>query len=172
MRDHPLTPMRDANLVRVLQRQTQRQGRAGAACDGRARRRRRSAHAFDALRATGCRHAIVDAVADRDLEAIGEAAADLPLITGGSGIALGPAGEFPPPGPARRRRRCRRAAGGRRGGGRAVRARARRRRSAQVAYMRERAPVFAIDPLAAAAGSESPARRSPGRHRCSASGRC
>ena len=33
--------------------------------------------------------AVVDTVRDEDLIAIGEAAADLPLITGGSGIALG-----------------------------------------------------------------------------------
>ena len=88
MRDHPLTPMRDPSLVRVLQRQTT--GRVGlvqhadrgARAGGDPRRLRRAAP-------DGVRHAIVDAIADTDLEAIGEAAADLPLITGGSGIALG-----------------------------------------------------------------------------------
>src|SRR5689334_9039521 len=88
MRDHPLTPMRDPSLVRVLQCQTKRRvglvehstvAQGAAAIRG----------AFDALRAEGVRHAIVDAITDRDLEANGEAAADLPLITGGSGIALG-----------------------------------------------------------------------------------
>ena len=43
MRDHPLTPMRDPSLVRVLQRQMPRQRRARAAIRRRARRRRRSA---------------------------------------------------------------------------------------------------------------------------------
>jgi uncharacterized protein YgbK (DUF1537 family) len=45
--------------------------------------------AFAELRRQGFRHAIVDAIAEHDLEAIGEAADDLALITGGSGIALG-----------------------------------------------------------------------------------
>ena len=43
MRDHPLTPMRDPSLVRVLQRQTPRQGRARAAIRRVARARRPSA---------------------------------------------------------------------------------------------------------------------------------
>ena len=43
MQDHPLTPMRDANLVRVLSRQTEGHGRAGPVRDRRARRRARSA---------------------------------------------------------------------------------------------------------------------------------
>ncbi|HZT88996.1 MAG TPA: 3-oxo-tetronate kinase [Stellaceae bacterium] len=88
MKDHPLTPMRDPSLVRVLQRQSR--GRVGlvpqaAVAQGAAAIRA----AFARLRRDGCRHAIVDAIADADLEAIGEAAVDLPLITGGSGIALG-----------------------------------------------------------------------------------
>jgi uncharacterized protein YgbK (DUF1537 family) len=88
MRNHPLTPMRDANLVRVLGRQTGhkvglvpykivKQG-APAIAD-----------AYAALKAEGVRHAIVDAVEDRDLENIGAASAALPLITGGSGVAIG-----------------------------------------------------------------------------------
>ena len=45
--------------------------------------------ALDALRTAGKRHAIVDAIADEDLMAIGAACADLPLLTGGSGVAMG-----------------------------------------------------------------------------------
>ena len=41
------------------------------------------------LREAGTRHAIVDAIADRDLMAIGAACAELPLVTGGSGVAMG-----------------------------------------------------------------------------------
>ncbi|MCG6875683.1 MAG: four-carbon acid sugar kinase family protein [Betaproteobacteria bacterium] len=88
MKDHPLTPMTDANLVRVLQRQTAR--RVGlvrhdtvAAGDAAIRAR------FDALREEGTGIAIVDAVSDADLHAIGAACADLPLVTGGSGVAIG-----------------------------------------------------------------------------------
>jgi uncharacterized protein YgbK (DUF1537 family) len=88
MRDHPLTPMRDPSLVRVLQRQVE--GRVGLVpYHDVARGAPAIGDAFAALRKAGFRHAIVDAVEDRDLEAIGEAAADFPLITGGSGIALG-----------------------------------------------------------------------------------
>jgi len=88
MRNHPLTPMTDANLVRVLAAQTT--GKVGlvpyadveAGADAvRAR--------LAALGTAGCRHAIVDAVSDLHLVAAGAACADLPLATGGSGLALG-----------------------------------------------------------------------------------
>ena len=88
MRQHPLTPMTDANLVRVLARQTARkvglvpftiveQGAAAirAACER--------------LRGDGVSYAVVDALRNRDLLAIGEACRELPLITAGSGVALG-----------------------------------------------------------------------------------
>src|SRR3984957_17570817 len=85
MRDHPLTPMRDPSLVRVLQRQSQ--GRVGLVEQPVVARGADAIHAaFARLRQAGFRHAIIDAVADRDLEAIGAAAADFPLVTGGSGI--------------------------------------------------------------------------------------
>jgi uncharacterized protein YgbK (DUF1537 family) len=88
MKDHPLTPMRDANLVRVLGRQTKRKVglvalpavRQGAAA---------MREAFEKLKASGHGYAIVDAVADEDLLALGAACAELPLLTGGSGIAMG-----------------------------------------------------------------------------------
>jgi 3-dehydrotetronate 4-kinase len=88
MRNHPLTPMRDANLVRVLGKQTRhkvglvpyRTVKQGAPA---------IAEAYAALKAQGIRHAIVDAVEDRDLENIGAASSALPLITGGSGVAIG-----------------------------------------------------------------------------------
>lgn len=83
MRDHPLTPMRDANLPRVLQRQTSRAVSLiphEVVTDLPALE--------DAItRLTGI--AIVDAVNDTDLCAIGRAARGLRLVTGGSGIALG-----------------------------------------------------------------------------------
>lgn len=84
MRDHPLTPMRDANLVRVLARQTDRQV---TLIDHDTVR-----HGSEAVRARldgldGI--AIVDAISDEDLYEIGAAAMDLALITGGSGAAMG-----------------------------------------------------------------------------------
>ena len=88
MKDHPLTPMRDANLVRVLGRQTTRKvGLVPLATvrEGADAMRK----AFDALRTSGHGYAIVDAVADADLIALGAACAGMPLVTGGSGIAMG-----------------------------------------------------------------------------------
>jgi uncharacterized protein YgbK (DUF1537 family) len=88
MRNHPLTPMTDANLVRVLQQQTAR--KVGlvdyvAVSRGDVAIRER----FAALRQQGHGFAVVDALSNADLDAIGAACADLPLVTGGSGIALG-----------------------------------------------------------------------------------
>ena len=150
MRDHPLTPMRDPSLVRVLQRQSK--GKVGLVQHATvARGPTPIAEAFAKLRADGFRHAIVDAIADRDLEAIGEAAKDFALITGGSGIALGLPENF-------RRRGLIGDGGGadilpRIAGKAAVLSGSCSQATlAQVAYMRERAPVFQIDPLATAAG--------------------
>jgi 3-dehydrotetronate 4-kinase len=88
MRHHPLNPMTDSNLVRVLARQTKhkvglvplKQVQAGSAM---------LSAALDKLAREGVRHAIVDAVTDNDLAVIGEAVGDDPLVCGGSGVALG-----------------------------------------------------------------------------------
>ena len=88
MRNHPLTPMRDSNLVAVLGAQTPRPvGLVGheTVREGADAIR----HALVGLREADTRHAVVDAIADSDLMAIGEACADLPLVTGGSGVAMG-----------------------------------------------------------------------------------
>jgi 3-dehydrotetronate 4-kinase len=88
MEHHPLTPMTDANLVRVLSRQTD--GAVGlvpyATVEQGAMAIR---HAMTALQEQGRRYAIVDAVSDTHLLAIGEAAEHHKLITGGSGVAMG-----------------------------------------------------------------------------------
>ena len=88
MKDHPLTPMRDSSLVRVMQRQSK--GKVGlvpypVVGQGRAA----IGEAFAAAKARGERFVVVDAITDRDLVEMGAAAADMPLITGGSGVALG-----------------------------------------------------------------------------------
>lgn len=88
MRHHPLTPMTDANLVRVLQSQTRRRVGLvprevvvlGAAA---------IAQRFAALQADGVGIAVVDAVDNEDLLRIGVALAGMPLVTAGSGIAIG-----------------------------------------------------------------------------------
>ena len=88
MRHHPLTPMTDANLVRVLQAQCQ--GRVGLArhdvvAQGAVALKAR----FAELRASGHRFAVADAIDNQSLRTLAEACADLPLITAGSGVALG-----------------------------------------------------------------------------------
>ncbi|WP_313517419.1 3-oxo-tetronate kinase, partial [Pseudomonas sp.] len=88
MEHHPLTPMTDANLVRFLGRQTKLpvgllrydQVAAGAT---------QTRASIEELRQAGIRIAIADALSNADLLTLGEACRDLPLITGGSGIALG-----------------------------------------------------------------------------------
>jgi len=88
MKDHPLTPMTDANLVRVLQAQTRRKVglvKYDAVSSGASAMGERIA----ALKRDGVTVAVVDAVSDADLHTIGEACADMPLITAGSGVALG-----------------------------------------------------------------------------------
>lgn len=88
MQNHPLTPMTDPDLVRVLQAQST--GRVGlvdyrVVAQGSAAIRAR----FAQLEADGITMAIVDAISNDDLLKLGPALADMPLITGGSGIAIG-----------------------------------------------------------------------------------
>jgi uncharacterized protein YgbK (DUF1537 family) len=88
MRDHPLTPMTDANLVRVLQRQTSR--KVGLLrYDTLAAGVGATSEAIAKLRADGIGIAIVDATSDAELMTMGEAFAALPLVTAGSGVAIG-----------------------------------------------------------------------------------
>ncbi len=88
MQNHPLTPMTDANLVRVLQTQCRR--KVGlidyrAVAQGEAAIRTR----IDQLRAQGVGLAIVDAISNDDLLRLGAALSGMPLVTGGSGVAIG-----------------------------------------------------------------------------------
>ena len=88
MRNHPLTPMTDSNLVRVLQAQTTRKvglidyrSVAGGALAVRER--------VAQLRSQDVEIAVVDATSNAELVAIGPAWVDMPLVTAGSGIAIG-----------------------------------------------------------------------------------
>jgi uncharacterized protein YgbK (DUF1537 family) len=88
MEKHPLTPMTDANLVRVLGRQVRRGVGLlpfAVVAQGAAAIRAEMARLAEAGRAL----AIADAVTDTHLMALGEACAQHPLITGGSGIGMG-----------------------------------------------------------------------------------
>ena len=93
MQNHPLTPMLDANLVRVLQGQCT--GKVGlidykVVAQGEAAIRERIAQ----LRAEGVRLAVVDAISNDDLMRLGPALYGMPLVTAGSGVAIGLPGNF------------------------------------------------------------------------------
>ena len=88
MRHHPLTPMTDPSLVRVLQRQTPHKvdlAQYATVVEGPAA----VTEALDRLAHAGTRHVILDAITDEHLLCLGEACANLKLITGGSGMAMG-----------------------------------------------------------------------------------
>lgn len=88
MKDHPLTPMRDSSLVRLMGAQTTRKvgfvphSKVAAGVEA-------TAAALESLRKAGVSYAVVDAITDRDLETIGASVSTHRLITGGSGVALG-----------------------------------------------------------------------------------
>jgi uncharacterized protein YgbK (DUF1537 family) len=87
MKDHPLTPMRDSNLMRLLEPQvTAKVGHVpwqviSQGVDAvRAR--------LSELAADGIAHVVPDAIRQDDLTAIAEAVSDFKLVTGGSALAL------------------------------------------------------------------------------------
>ncbi|MEK9278762.1 four-carbon acid sugar kinase family protein [Bradyrhizobium sp. ISRA442] len=88
LKDHPLNPMHDSNLVRVLARQSRTQvGLVDLATVTRGADAVRARLAELAGKGIGA--AIIDAVFDRDLETIGLVAAEHRLSVGASGIGLG-----------------------------------------------------------------------------------
>jgi len=88
MQDHPLTPMTDANLPRVLQRQVD--GKVGLVPYATVNQGAATIEgAFGELQEAGISIAIVDALTEDHLRAVGQACAGLRLVTGGSGVAFG-----------------------------------------------------------------------------------
>ena len=88
LKDHPLNPMHDSNLVRVLARQSRTKiGLVNLATVTKGAEAVRARLAE--LAAQGFGAAIIDAVFDPDLEAIGRVALDHRLSVGASGIGLG-----------------------------------------------------------------------------------
>jgi 3-dehydrotetronate 4-kinase len=85
MRDHPLTPMRDSNLMRLLTPQvTKPVGLANRLTVAKGALPQRLAE----LAATGVAHVVVDAVSNDDLSLIAGACQSMPLLTGGSALAM------------------------------------------------------------------------------------
>ena len=88
MQNHPLTPMTDPNLVRVMQAQTRRPvGLIDHSVVSRGPDAIRARIA--ALRAEGVGVVIVDATCNEDLLRLGPALKGMPLVTAGSGVAIG-----------------------------------------------------------------------------------
>ena len=83
MKDHPLTPMRDSNLMRLLAPQVT----GDVALVDRLTVARGAGAVRAALDASDAAHVIVDAVADADLAVIADACRNDVLMTGGSAVA-------------------------------------------------------------------------------------
>ncbi|EJW09933.1 putative pyridoxine biosynthesis protein [Rhodovulum sp. PH10] len=88
MRHHPVTPMTDPSLVRLMAAQSR--GTCGVITADVVDQ------GVDAVRAAllraqaeGHRYAVLDALTDAHLDVLGAAVADMPLVTGGSGLAAG-----------------------------------------------------------------------------------
>lgn len=93
MQNHPLTPMTDPDIRRWLAQQTKHAvGHVAATHVFEGADAIKSA--LEAEHTAGKRLIVVDALRDADLIEIGKAADQLPLITGGSGVALGLPGNF------------------------------------------------------------------------------
>ncbi|WP_439327863.1 3-oxo-tetronate kinase [Lonepinella sp. BR2357] len=85
MRNHPITPMTDANLVRLMDAQAQ--GKTGLVAYADVIKGADNVKArFAQLKADGYRYAVVDAVDNSQLAILAEAVADFKLVTGGSGL--------------------------------------------------------------------------------------
>ncbi len=97
MRLHPLTPMTDANLVRVLQAQLSAVRGRKVGLIERATVAAGAAAVLEriaALQAQGVTLAIADAVDNTDLWQLAEALKGAPLMTAGSGLAIGLPAQF------------------------------------------------------------------------------
>lgn len=85
MRDHPITPMKDANLMRLMDAQAK--GKTGLVSYADVIQGAEHVKAcFAQLKQDGFRYAVVDAVDNSQLAVLAEAVSDLKLVTGGSGL--------------------------------------------------------------------------------------
>lgn len=87
MKDHPLTPMQDSNLMRLLEPQvTLPVGLADRHTIARGSEALRTE--LSMLASSGFAHVVVDAVANEDLTVIADVCRDMILMTGGSAVAM------------------------------------------------------------------------------------
>jgi len=95
MQHHPLTPMTDSDLVRFLGKQVRDPQTVGLVPYSAVDRGPDAIRSWmQGLVQEKFRHVVVDALTDRHLFAIAEACADLKLVTGASGVAMGLPGNF------------------------------------------------------------------------------
>jgi uncharacterized protein YgbK (DUF1537 family) len=150
MRHHPLTPMTDANLVRVMQAQL-RDAQAGLIDHRVVGQGAAAVHArIEQLRGQGVAFGIADAVSDADLRTLAAATQHLAVVVAGSGLAIGipalhglqpsaQAAQLPPP----------------RGARAVVSGSCSAATNAQVAdFVARGGAAFVIDPLRLAAGED------------------
>ncbi|KGT90742.1 3-oxo-tetronate kinase [Enterobacter cancerogenus] len=88
MRHHPVTPMTDSNLVRLMSRQAKGQAAVinAAQLDKGAEAVRKQ---LGELKAQGINYVVLDALNEQHLLTQGEALKETVLVTGGSGLAIG-----------------------------------------------------------------------------------
>lgn len=153
MRDHPLTPMRDANLVRVLQHQTDLAvGLVPAAVVSAGTPA--VERAFAEARTKGQRILVTDTLTDADLMTLGAACKGMALVTGGSGIAMGLAANF-----ARKTSEARPSMAAPKGRAAVLAGSCSAATLAQIAAAKAAGmPSLALDLAALAAGSQTPAQ--------------
>lgn len=85
MQNHPITPMKDANLVRLMDAQSR--GKTGLVTSADVFKGVQTIkNRFVELKQQGYRYAVVDAVDNSQLAVLAEAVSDFKLVTGGSGL--------------------------------------------------------------------------------------
>lgn len=85
MQNHPITPMKDANLVRLMDAQSR--GKTGLVTSADVFKGVQTIkNRFVELKQQGYRYAVVDAVDNSQLEVLATAVSDFKLVTGGSGL--------------------------------------------------------------------------------------
>ena len=88
LKDHPLNPMRDSNLIRLMESQSKY--KAGLIQLNEVRNGPQSIkRSINKLSKEGFRYAVADSITNDDLIALGSAVSNHPLVTGSSGIGFG-----------------------------------------------------------------------------------
>ena len=88
MRHHPITPMQDAKLCRLMEGQFKGSS-THIHYEDMAKGPQHIRHCIETARSSNANYLIVDVLEEAQLHAIAEATEDFPLVTGGSGLAIG-----------------------------------------------------------------------------------